>query len=166
MPPTEPTFAVPPQDEYGANLLPPLPWYHAGWWHDRSVCVAFLTTAVAPPVAGWPVMAHQLLCDTDTVTGSLYGRYVAEGLQPGAGYTASCWVWLAPGFEGGLVGMVFDGFASLHTVNASLGRTGEWQRVWTQTRLPPGTEAANPRLYVIGRRGARLFSCGWKLERG
>ncbi len=153
-------------DEYGASLLAPLPWFDAGWWHNRAVSLAYRSTAVAPPAGDWPVMAHVLTQDTDAVTGALFGRYVPDGLQPGTAYVVSCWVWLDAAFRGALVGMVFDGFASSGMENASLLHPREWQRVWVRAPLPDGVSAANPRLYIIGQAGGLVYSSGWKLETG
>jgi len=153
-----------------ANLLTPTAWFDTIWWTNKACAASFLATSLVSPPGYRPgcddVIGHSLVADTDHVTGSMYGRYVPDGLVGGMSYVVSAWVWISLEFEGSHVGMVFDGFASLVTANADLQQRCCWQQVWARTVVPDGLEAANPRLYIIGKAGSLVYSSGWKLEQG
>ena len=147
-----------------ANLFTQVHWSDPRWSTDLDHAVSFLTDDLAPPRGPDPVIAHILLGDTDSHTGAIYGRYVDTGVTSGLSYVASAWVWIDDGFQGHHVGILFAGFASTVTVNADTERTGTWQLIWVAATVPPDVNAANPRLYVIGRQGDRLCTTGWRLE--
>ncbi len=148
------------------NLFTEVPWFHPRWWTNRAIASSFLTDSLAPRRGSDPVIALALLQDTDGTTGSVYGRYVDDAVSSGVHYVASAWVWIAAGFQGSHLGLVFDGFASTVTFNADLDRTGCWQLVWVATVVPEGVNAVNPRLYLIGKAGDLVCMTGWRLEQG
>jgi hypothetical protein len=148
------------------NLLRQTLRFEGPWWRRDEVASSQPATDMPPPLPGATVMTHILRQDTAWEQAAIFGRYVPEGLAGGGTYVASLQVFLPQDFTGSLVGMVFDGFASAHTVNADLARRGQWQRAWVQARIPEGMAAANPSLVVLGPAGTTLHSACWKLEQG
>ncbi len=150
-----------------ANLLEGTASFHGGWWQREAVCVSAPEAgSPAPPEPDSVVMTHRLTKQTDGTVATVYGRYIPDGLRPGAVYVASLWVNIPQSFDGDIVGVVCDGFDSLELANADLARRGIWQRVWVQTRIPGHLTAANPSLYVVGPAASVVHTACWKLELG
>ena len=160
------TIRRPPRPLIAGNLLRQTKDFTGDWWRREPIATSQPTTLLAPPIPGITIMTHRLNQNTVWETAAIFGRYVPKGLVGGQVYVASLQVWVPPDFDGSLVGMVFDGFASGRTVNADLSRRGEWQRIWVQAMIPAEMSAANPSLCVIGPAGSLVHSAGWKLEQG
>ena len=149
-----------------ANLLPGTERFDGPWSGREQVARSALGPAPNPPHEGAAVMTHHLTADTDDTTATIFGRYLPNGLSPGACYVVSLYVWLPEDFVGTIIGAVCDGFESVQLSNAALEQRACWQRVWVCSRLPGHMRAANPQLYAIGRAGSLLYSACWKLEPG
>ncbi len=160
------TVRPPPQPVTAGNLLRQTLHFAGDWWQRELVARSTPDGSVPPPLEGATVMTHRLLQPTEWLTAALFGRYVPEGLVAGRGYVASLYVMVPMDFDGSLIGMVFDGFASGRTVNADLAQRGRWQRIWVQATIPNGMSAANPTLVVIGTAGSMLHTACWKMEQG
>lgn len=160
------TTRRPPRPLVAGNLLRQTQDFAGDWWRKEQIATSQPTALLAPPVPGTTIMTHRLNQDTRWETAAIFGRYVPEGLVSGQVYVASLHVWVPQDFDGSLIGMVFDGFASGRTVNADLSLRGIWQRIWVQAMIPAEMSAANPSLCVIGPAGSLVHTSCWKLEQG
>ncbi len=160
------TVRPPVQKLVAGNLLRQTLHFAGDWWRRETVARSTPNASLPPPLPGATVMDHILLRPTDWQSAAVFGRYVPDGLVAGRGYVASLHVLVPADFEGSLIGMVFDGFASGRTINADLSVRGRWQRIWVQATIPEGMAAANPSLVVVGPAGSRLHTACWKLEQG
>ncbi len=160
------TVRPPPKPVNAGNLLRQTFRFEGDWWRHEQTALSHPTQAVAPPWSDAVVMSHRLATATDWPNACIFGRYIPSGLIAGSPYVASAYAWVPEDFDGQLVGMVFDGFASTRTVNADLAQRGQWQRIWVQARIPDGMEVGNPSLCLIATSGSTVHTACWKLEQG
>ncbi len=155
---------APAADGAQPNLVPDPESCAAELWSDD----AGLTSAAVPPpfVPGHAVACHVVGASAAARGWTVGTRPVRAGFTPGAMHVASAYVWIPRHFGGDVVGMVLSGLPSVRLCNARCDRRESWQRAWVTARIPAGTQAIAPGLYVQGRPGDVVYSTGWRLERG
>ncbi len=146
------------------NVLPETAAMPPPWWQPSPAIETWLDPSIPPPIAGAGVMAVRTVQDCNLR--AVFNRFVPDGLASGSLYVASMYVRIPADFQGTLVGMVFDGFASLRVENADLTRQDQWQRVFILARIPEGLSVANPALILTAPAGSMLHMSCWKLELG
>jgi len=133
-------------------------------WRKAGIAATVTTHAVPPLTGHHHIFKHTLLQDSGWENGEVIMCGVT-GLVPDMFYVVSAWVWLPPGFEGG-VSLVFPGTSALRTVQADVSITGTWQRIATSMRLPDELDQHSPGLYVSAGKGTFLYSTAWRFDQG
>jgi hypothetical protein len=123
----------------------------------------------------WPVIeSRRMFADQETCVHQKFGspqntnvgQWLKASVIPNATYTASCWVWIAPGFTGTAVEMRIGNAEMQARQVADLARTGCWQRISVTSVVRPRARDASVSLHISGDEGIGVLSTAWQLERG
>jgi hypothetical protein len=125
---------------------------------------AALSDAVPPLRHRAAVMRHTIT--RPDAAARVYHQLLSAGLDVGATYCCSCWVWVPAAYSGSRVSAMLHGGAARADVPADLARRDCWQRTWSVGVVASDPPVLAPSLHLTGTRGDAVYSTCWQLEAG
>ncbi|MBN9508749.1 MAG: hypothetical protein J0I21_06460 [Alphaproteobacteria bacterium] len=118
-----------------------------------------------PPLRHRAAVMRHMITRPNAAT-RVYHQLLSAGLEVGATYCCSCWVWIPAAYSGSRVSAMLHGSTTRTDVPADLARRDCWQRSWSVGVVASDPPVLAPSMHLTGTQGDVVYSTCWQLEAG